>query len=160
MKKDLYLALLRISMGFIFLWAFVDKLFGLGFSTAANKSWLLGNSPTYGFLKFATYGPFKSIFEGMAGNPIVDWLFMLGLLFVGVALTLGVARKISTLFGCLMLLFMWLAAFPPKQNPILDDHIIYIFVLQLLLQLHSGETWGLGKWWEKTSLVKKYSFLK
>ena len=27
----------RIGMGFIFLWAFVDKLFGLGYATPAGK---------------------------------------------------------------------------------------------------------------------------
>jgi thiosulfate dehydrogenase [quinone] large subunit len=55
---------------------------------------------------------------------------------------------------------MWLAVLPPKNNPFIDDHIIYIFVLQLLLQLHSGEVFGLGKWWNETSIVKKFSFLK
>lgn len=160
MKRDLFLALLRISMGWIFLWAFIDKLFGLGFATAADKSWLAGNSPTYGFLKFATSGPLKPLFESLAGNLFIDWLFMLGLLGIGVALTLGIARKLSTLSGSLLLLLMWLAAFPPKNNPFIDEHIIFIFVIQLLFQLHSGEVLGFGKWWSETSLVKKFPLLK
>jgi len=160
MKQQLYIGLLRISMGFIFLWAFLDKVFGLGYATVAGKSWLDGVSPTVGFLKFGTTGPFKSIFMSMAGNPIVDWLFMLGLLGVGTALVLGIGKKLSTMSGSLLLLLMLLAAFPPKNNPFVDEHIIYIFVLQLLLQLHSGEVFGLGKWWNDTSIVKKFSFLK
>lgn len=160
MKKQLFLALVRISIGWIFLWAFVDKLFGLGFATAFDKSWLLGNSPTYGFLKMATYGPFKAMFESLAGNPLVDWLFMLGLLGVGVAFTFGIARKIATLSATIMLLLMWLAAFPPKNNPLIDEHIVYIFALQVLFQLHSGEVFGLGKWWNELPLVKKYRFLR
>ncbi len=160
MKQQLYLALLRISMGWIFLWAFFDKLLGLGFATTSAKSWLAGGSPTFGFLKFGTTGPFKSIFESMAGNPIVDWLFMLGLLGVGTALVLGIGKKLSTMSGSLLLLLMWLAVLPPKHNPFMDDHLIYIFVLQLLFQLHSGEVFGLGKWWNETSLVKKLPFLK
>lgn len=160
MKRELFIALLRISMGWIFLWAFVDKLFGLGFATAAEKSWLAGSSPTYGFLKNATSGPFKSFFESLAGNPIVDGLFMLGLLAAGVSLILGIASKLATLSGSVMLLLMWLATLPPKNNPFIDNHIIYIFVLQLLLQLHSGEVFGLGKWWDKTNLIKKLPFLK
>ena len=31
------LATLRMAMGFIFAWAFLDKLFGLGFSTGRPK---------------------------------------------------------------------------------------------------------------------------
>lgn len=158
-KKDVWIGLLRISMGFIFLWAFFDKLFGLGFATSSDKSWLAGNSPTFGFLKFGTDGPFKPFFESLAGNVAVDYLFMLGLLGIGLALVLGVARKITTLSGTLLLSLMWLSLFPPKHNPILDEHIIYIFVLQLLLQLRSGEVFGLAKWWEDIPLVKKYHWL-
>ncbi|MBI2034292.1 MAG: hypothetical protein HYT11_00995 [Candidatus Levybacteria bacterium] len=157
-KKDMIVALLRISMGFIFLWAFFDKLLGLGFATAPDKAWLLGNSPTFGFLKLGTHGIFKVFFASLAGNALVDYLFMLGLLCVGIALMLGVAQKIATMSGTLMLFLMWLAS-PPVNNPFLDEHIIYIFVLQLLLHLHSGEVWGLAKWWKKTKLVSKYHWL-
>lgn len=160
MKQQLYVGLLRISMGFIFLWAFLDKLLGLGYATTPEKSWLAGGSPAFGFLKFGTSGPFKSIFVSMAGNPIVDWMFMLGLLGVGTALILGIGKKLSTMSGSLLLLLMYLAAIPPKNNPIIDDHIIYIFVLQLLLQLRAGEVYGLGLWWNETKLVKTLPFLK
>lgn len=160
MKQQIFLAMLRISMGWVFLWAFLDKLLGLGFATAADKSWLSGNSPTLGFLKFGTAGPFKPFFVSLTGNPIVDWLFMLGLLGVGIALILGIGKKLSTMSGSLLLLLMWLAVLPPKNNPFVDEHIIYILVLQLLLQLHSGEVFGLGKWWNETFIVKKFSFLK
>jgi len=160
MKEQLILVLLRLSMGWVFLWAFFDKLFGFGISTAPDKSWIAGASPTYGFLKFGTHGSFKPLFESLAGNPLVDWLFMLGLLGIGAALMLGIARKISTLSGTLLLFLMWLSLFPPENNPFLDEHIIYILALQLLLQLHSGEVLGLGKWWSETKIVKKFSFLK
>lgn len=160
MKKQLFLVLLRIGIGWIFFWAFIDKLFGLGFSTTPDKSWLTGHSPTYGFLKMGTTGPFKSIFESLAGNPIVDWLFMMGLLGIGLALMLGVARKISTLSATILLFLMWIAAFPPKTNPFLDEHIIYIFALQVLFQLHSGEVMGLGNWWNNLPLVKKNRWLR
>jgi len=50
-------ALLRFSLGWIFLWAFVDKLFGLGFATESGKGWIDGGSPIFGFLNFAARGP-------------------------------------------------------------------------------------------------------
>jgi thiosulfate dehydrogenase [quinone] large subunit len=43
------LAGIRLALGWIFLWAFLDKTFGLGHETIAAKSWLNGGSPTKGF---------------------------------------------------------------------------------------------------------------
>jgi CPA2 family monovalent cation:H+ antiporter-2 len=37
-------------MGFVFLWAFLDKTFGFGYATASGKGWIDGGSPTEGFL--------------------------------------------------------------------------------------------------------------
>jgi thiosulfate dehydrogenase [quinone] large subunit len=39
------LAGIRLALGWVFLWAFLDKLFGLGHETAPAKSWLSGGSP-------------------------------------------------------------------------------------------------------------------
>nr|WP_245530223.1 hypothetical protein [Brachybacterium faecium] len=44
------LGIARLMVGFTFLWAFLDKTFGLNFSTPAEGSWLNGGSPTAGFL--------------------------------------------------------------------------------------------------------------
>ncbi len=145
-------------MGWIFIWPFFDKLFGLGFATAADKSWLLGNSPTYGFLTFGTKGPLEFIFKAMAGNVFVDWIFMIGLLFIGAALILGIARKISCYGGTLMLLLMWLAALPPTNNPIIDDHIIYGLILVILANVRTK--FSLTKKWESLPLIKKNGWLK
>ncbi|HDH31445.1 MAG TPA: DoxX family membrane protein [Candidatus Wolfebacteria bacterium] len=152
-------ALLRFGMGWIFLWAFLDKLFGLGFATAADKAWLVGGSPTFGFLKFGTSGPLSSFYQGMAGNVIIDWLFMLGLLFIGLALILGIFVRIASLIGALLMFLMWTAFLPPKHNPFLDDHIIYLIILIGLTIRRPDQRICLGKWWANTKLVKKYQFL-
>lgn len=155
-----FLALLRISMGWIFLWAFFDKLLGLGLATEASKSWLAGGSPTSGFLKFATSGPFKTTFESLSGVALVDWLFMVGLLLLGAALILGIGLRIVSYTGSLLLFLMWLALFPTENNPFLDQHIIYILVLCVLSYSNAGNFWGLGNWWGKTKIVKNYPILK
>lgn len=160
MKLEHFTVLLRIAMGWMFLWAFLDKLFGFGLATKAESSWLSGGSPTSGFLKFATSGPLKTTFESLSGIVWVDWLFMLGLLFLGAALILGIALRIAAFAGSLLLLFMWLSLFPTENNPFLDEHIIYILVLWLLFLSNAGDFWGLGKWWGKTLLVKNYPVLK
>ena len=49
---------LRLALGWMFLWAFLDKMFGLGHETAAEDAWINGGSPTEGFLAFAAAGPF------------------------------------------------------------------------------------------------------
>ena len=130
--KNLVYIALRISMGFVFLWAFLDKTFGLGFATTVEKAWINGGSPTSGFLSFAAKGPFAEIFHSLAGVAVVDWLFMLGLLGVGVALIFNRYIKWAAIAGSVMLLLMYLAVLPPENNPIIDDHIVYILVLAVL----------------------------
>lgn len=129
--KDKYIWFaLRISMGWIFLWAFIDKLFGLGFSTQKADAWIAGGSPTAKFLEFAPKGPFGDLFRSMAGVGLVDWLFMLGLLGVGVSLIFGVFVRFGSYVGILMMFLIYLAiSLPPENNPIIDEHIIYILIL-------------------------------
>lgn len=160
-RVDQYIwAALRVMMGWIFLWPFLDKLFGLGFATERGEGWLAGTSPTFGFLEFGTKGPFAEAYQSIAGNAFVDWVFMLGLLGIGVALVLGIGVRIAAVSGTLMLLLMWTAAIWPVHNPFLDDHIIYGAVLIGVALTGAGRYVGLGNWWRKTRLVRHYRFLE
>ena len=146
-------------MGWIFLWPFLDKLFGLGFATEAGSGWVDGGSPTTGFFQFATRGPFQESFQGMAGSAFADWLFMIGLLGIGVALLLGIGVRIASVSGALLLVLMWLAVLWPEHNPFLDDHLIYAFVLIGVYVTDAGRYLGFGRRWSESSLVNKYRFL-
>jgi len=161
MKNTEYLlSILRIALGFVFLWAFFDKSFGFGFSTPPESSWLNGVSPTSGFLQFGTKGIFNPVFQSLAGFSIIDWLFMLGLFAVGTALILGMGVKVAGYAGSMMMFLIYLSLFPPVQNPLIDQHIIYILVLLCFtFAPTTGSTLGLGKWWRRTSLVKKMPWL-
>ncbi|PIW36581.1 MAG: hypothetical protein COW24_04450 [Candidatus Kerfeldbacteria bacterium CG15_BIG_FIL_POST_REV_8_21_14_020_45_12] len=159
-KTPVWAALTRITLGLIMLWAFIDKVFGLGFATVSGKSWLDGVSPTAGFLQHGASGPFTSLYNAIGGTLVVDWLFMLGLLLIGLALILGVAMRLACYSAALLFLLMWSAVLPPKNNPILDDHIVYLLVVLWLNSVNAGNTWGLGTWWQNTGLVKKLPFLK
>lgn len=128
-KEKIVFIVLRFVMGFIFLWAFLDKTFGLGFATTTEKAWIHGGSPTTGFLSFGVKGPFAEIFHGLASVAIIDLAFMLGLLFVGLTLILNRYVKWGCIVGCIMLLLMYLALLLPENNPIIDEHIVYILVL-------------------------------
>ncbi|MFE0704679.1 DoxX family membrane protein [Streptomyces sp. NPDC058872] len=89
------LATLRIVLGWSFLWPFLDKMFGLGFSTESAGAVVNGGSPTEGFLLHGTKGPFAHVFDSVAGAWWLDTLFMLGLLGIGLALLLGIGTRIA-----------------------------------------------------------------
>ena len=146
---------LRLALGWTFLWAFIDKLFGLGFATEKEGAWINGGSPTEGFLSFAAKGPFKGVYNDMAGTAWVDWLFMLGLAGIGLALMLGVFVNLAAASGALLLVLMWTAAILPENNPFVDDHLIYAGLLGLLALLHAGRHLGLGTMWEQVPFVQK-----
>ena len=164
------LAVLRVATGFIFLWAFLDKLFGLGYSTPSARAWLNGGSPTKGFLSNVEVGPLQSFFGSIAGNPLVDWLFMLGLLGIGVALIAGIGLRFAAIATTIMMAGMWLAEFPLDQttaagkpsmstNPIVDYHVIYALVAIVAALAYAGHTWGLGRTWSRLPIVQKNRWL-
>ena len=165
-----WLAVLRISTGFVFLWAFLDKTFGFGYATPAAKAWINGGSPTKGFLSSVDVGPFQSFFHNIAGDTWTNWLFMLGLLGIGVALILGIGMRIAAAAATLMMAFMWIAEYPLAQhtsagkptsstNPITDYHFIYAVTAIVLALTYAGHTWGLGRWWASLPLVQKNRWL-
>jgi len=154
------MAVVRIAIGWVFLWAFLDKTFGLGFATESADAWVSGGSPTFGFLNFGTEGKtFHDFFASLSG-PFADWLFMIGLLGIGLALILGIGMRIAAVSGAIMLLLMWAAELPLENNPFMDDHIVYALVLGVLAMAAAGRTWGLGRTWERLPLVQRYRFLE
>jgi thiosulfate dehydrogenase (quinone) large subunit len=153
-------AAIRLSLGWVFLWAFLDKLFGLGHETKSAQAWIHGGSPTFGFLKKGAVGPFADFYHGIAGATWADWLFMLGLAGIGVALVLGIAMRIAAASGALMLVLMWTVVLPPANNPFMDDHIVYALVLILLAAMGAGRFVGLGALWERLAIVRRFPFLR
>jgi thiosulfate dehydrogenase [quinone] large subunit len=165
------LAVLRLSMGIVFLWAFLDKTFGLHYSTSSAKAWIHGGSPTKGYLASIHVGPLESWFHSIAGTWWADWAFMLGLLGVGITMLLGVLMFAGAAAGVLMLGFMWLAEFPIAQHtsaggasgsthPFADYHYIYAVVLVVLAVTGSAMTWGLGRRWAQQAFVRRYPWLR
>ena len=161
---------LRLALGFEFLWAFLDKTFGLGYATASKDAWINGGSPTKGFLAGANVGPFQGLFRSISGVAGMDWLFMIGLLGIGVALILGVAIRPAAFSGALLLLMMWAAVWVPAKiaggqpsgstNPIVDEHIIAIFGLIVLAGLATWGTGYLGRKWASLRVVQTHPWLR
>src|SRR5690242_18154851 len=166
------LALLRIGYGLTFLWAFFDKLLALGYATGWNQAqtsldrfgsaaWYHGGSPTHGFLSSVNPNNwFHGAYTSMAGATWADWLFMLGLLGIGISLTFGVAMRIGGAAACAMYVLMWAASFPLVNNPVIDDHVLGAISAVVLALTLAGDTWGFGRWWSRIELVRTYPALR
>lgn len=168
------LSVTRIFVGFIFLWAFIDKLIGLGFTTCRDRetnaidvmcdnAWLSGGQITKGYLGSST-GPLDDFFISLGEQRWTDWIFMIGLLGIGLALMLGIGTKVAAWSGVAMLALMYVShAWPGavvSTNPVVDYHVIYAVagVAAVYVELQR-QSIGLGNWWRKLPVVQKNQWL-
>lgn len=120
--------LLRVALGWIFLYAGVSKLL--------NPEW-----SAQAFLKGAK--TFSGLYGWFALDQNIGWVNFLnewGLTLVGVALILGVFMRLASWGGIALMLLYY---FPQLKFPyigansfIIDQHIIFIFVLAFLLNTY------------------------
>lgn len=150
----------RILMGWLFLWGFLDKVFGLDYATISENAWINGVSPTTGFLEYGTTGPFEGFYRGLGGNELVDIIFMMAMLALGLALILGIGMRLAFYGGAVLNIIFWTTVLPPEFNPIIDEHIIYIAALFVLERVNAGRYLGLGNVWSKTGLVRKFRWME
>jgi thiosulfate dehydrogenase (quinone) large subunit len=128
---------------------------------AKDEAWLNGGQPTAGFLEFGTKGPFKDFYAGLAGQTWVDWVYMLSMLLIGLALILGIGTRLAAIGGIIwMALFYTAGSIWPENNPFVDEHVVYAIVLAGIAYVAAGRYLGLGKYWERVPLVKRYPILK
>ena len=158
---------LRLLLGWSFVWAFIDKMFGFGFSTcrAADSSaidffcdaaMIRGGSPTYGVLEFGTQGSHTGgLFSWMAPSGpdainFADVGFMLALLAGGVALMLGLGTRIAAIGGAVLMMFMFLALDVwPETNPVNSSHTIEMVAFLGIATVGPGR-FALQSWWDRT----------
>lgn len=159
-----WLAVLRLATGFIFFWAFLDKTFGLGYSTPPERAWISGGTPSQGFLNSdSVIGPLKPFFASIA-SPVSDVLFMVAMLAIGLAVLLGVGLRVSAVVGTVLMIAMYLAEWPfganaASTNPLIDYHIIYALALIVIAVLAAGDTWGFGRQWRALRIVQHNRWL-
>ncbi len=146
------IALLRVLVGVIFLWAGLEKL------TAAKAF------DASGFLKGATNGtlgwPFVSgevaqgtvfnpthdFWAGLAGNPglmsVINFLVVFGEIGIGVALIIGLFTRFAGAMGTLMMLFFFFAAWDFAYG-IVNQHLTYTLICATITGLGAGRYYGL-----------------
>ena len=128
-------------------------------------AWINGASPTEGFLSFGlhTKDPFLSFYQGLAllGCDRLD----LHAVDAGNRNCPNARyrdlHRIAAIGGAVwMVIFYTAAALWPENNPLIDDHIIEAVVLVRIAYVGAGRFLGLGNWWRKTELVRKYPVLE
>ncbi|MEF8756720.1 MAG: DoxX family protein [Halobacteriales archaeon] len=146
------LVVLRVLIGWHFLYAGLTKLLNPGWSAA-------------GFLTFgvAEENPVKWFFTGMAESSylwLIDILNMTGLTLIGLALILGIAFRFSAFWGSVIMLFYWTAHLPLEHSIIVSEHIIYVAVLFGLGAFGAGRYFGLDEYIEEWPIVENNPWLR
>ncbi|MEO1164166.1 MAG: DoxX family protein [Chloroflexota bacterium] len=148
---------LRIVMGWV--------LFQGGIAKVLDPEWTAA-----GFLQFAVPegNPFLSLWAGFAGNPVIDFLVMWGLTLTGIGLIVGGLTRWNAFWGAFMMIMFWMASLqgglaqglPLEHGYVVNDHIVYAFLLFGLGALGAGRIAGADAILERTELVKRLPFLK
>ncbi len=147
----------RLALGFVFLWAGYEKI----------ETQIGGAYATSGFLTRVT-GPFAFVFNGMSGNPAVEYLLVYGELLIGISLLLGVLTRVGAISGALMTGLLYMATLPAQpgtftgsyfdflmsKNALVSYYIVYILVFVALVFLVPGRFLGLDGILQKTKFVQ------
>ena len=153
------LAAIRILIGWMMIWAFFDKLFGLGFATPHGSGWINGVSPS-SYVVYVTGGLFKDLFTALAGNLFIDILMMSGLLILGITLIAGIAPKLTTFGISIFMIIMFMLRIPPTNNPVVDEHIVYLVTMIAVYFLGGFERLSLYAKWKELRIVKMFPILE
>lgn len=150
--QKILLTLLRVSMGWLMFYAGITKVL--------NPEWSAA-----GYLNSAK--TFAGIYQWFARPevlPTINFLNEWGLTLLGAALILGVAVRLASVPGALLMVLYY---FPVLQFPIagahsyvVDEHVVYALVLLLLGAMSAGRVWGLDDLLSKKLSMEKAELYK
>lgn len=156
--EKISLLLLRFSVGALFFYAGISKVFPT--LTKACSLGLETCRPVFsaaGFLKNAQ--AFTDIYGWFASASNIGWVNFMnkwGLTLIGLALIVGATVRLASISGILLMALYYLPTlrfpFAGDNGYIVDDHIIYIFVLAILATFGAGQIIGLDKYLKNSSL--------
>jgi thiosulfate dehydrogenase (quinone) large subunit len=146
------IAVLRIGVGIIFLWAGLEKLMApepftaagfLQFGTAGSLGWpFVSGEPVEGTIYNPTHEFWVAMSENETAMSIVNFLVPFGQLGIGIGLILGLLTRFSATMGTLMMLFFFIAAWDFEFG-IVNQHLTYALVCGVLALLGAGNYYGL-----------------
>jgi thiosulfate dehydrogenase (quinone) large subunit len=146
------IAVLRVVVGVIFLWAGLAKTIGAGTAGFSSAGFLqFGTKGTIGWpfgpaAEGAVVNPTHGFWVALAGNealmPIVNVLVAYGQVAIGVALILGIFTRFAAAMGALQMAFFFVAAWEFAHG-IANQHLTYLVVLLAIAGLGAGRYYGL-----------------
>lgn len=146
------LFLLRVSVGWMFFYAGITKVLNPEWSAAG---YLAGAKTFSGFYQWL-------ITPGML--PITNFVNEWGLTMLGVSLILGIGVRLSSVLGALLMLLYYFPMldfpYPNAHSYIVDEHIIYIFVLLFFAAVRAGRAWGLENWCANLPICSRFPRLR
>lgn len=158
--SSFYLSIGRLLLGFSSLFGAIDKMFGIRMTTP-ELAFINGGSPCKGFLMGVSNGPLGFLFEPLVDvSRFVDAIIILALFLMGVALLLGIGRKLCCILGAVLMFIFYLASLPIVEIPFVDFHLIYVAFLLALYHSKSFSILGFGDQWKEIALVKRYPILE
>lgn len=141
----------RIVIGIIFLWAGLEKFIGtpggwsaagfLGHGTAGTLGW-----PFVGANAQGPFNPTMNLWVELSKNSgamtVVNFLVVFGELGIGVSLILGLLTRFGAVMGTLMMLLFFVAAWDWAFG-IVNQHLTYAVVTFGLAIVGAGNYFGL-----------------
>jgi thiosulfate dehydrogenase [quinone] large subunit len=151
---QLAVAIGRVVIGIIFLWAGLEKLIGSGpegfsaagflqFGTAGTLGWpFVSGEVAEGTVFNPTHDFWVSLATNDALMPIVNFLVVAGQIGIGTGLVLGLFTRFSAVMGTLMMIFFFFAAWEFEFG-IVNQHLTYAVVTFGLAVVGAGNYFGL-----------------
>jgi thiosulfate dehydrogenase [quinone] large subunit len=142
----------RIVIGVIFLWAGLEKVIGGAGEWSAKGFLAFGTSGTLGW-PFVTevaegtvFNPTHDFWVGLSANAgamsVINLLVPFGQVAIGTSLILGIATRFASAMGALMMLFFFFAAWDFAYG-IVNQHLTYAVVTLGLGVIGAGNYYGL-----------------
>jgi thiosulfate dehydrogenase [quinone] large subunit len=155
--KDSYrigIAILRIGVGIIFLWAGLEKVFAPeAFSAAGFLQFGTGGSLGWPFIsgeiaEGTVFNPTQAFWVGLAANDtamsVINVLVPYGQIGIGIGLILGLLTRFSATMGALMMLFFFVAAWDFGFG-VVNQHLTYALVTAFIGLIGAGNYYGLDR---------------
>jgi thiosulfate dehydrogenase [quinone] large subunit len=142
----------RIVIGVIFLWAGLEKVIGGAGEWSAKGFLAFGTSGTLGWpfvtevVEGTVFNPTHEFWVGLSANAgamsVINLFVPFGQVAIGTSLILGIATRFASAMGALMMLFFFFAAWDFAYG-IVNQHLTYAVVTLGLGVIGAGNYYGL-----------------
>lgn len=143
------LVAMRVAIGWVF--------FNAGVSRLVDPTW----SANEVFLTVRPENPLAGLWHAVGHSlawllgPLIVW----GLSLVGAAIIFGVAVRLSALLGAAIMTLLWATSLPLSDALLVDEHVVYVFVLFGLGAFGAGRIAGLDAYFESHPMVQERPWL-